>query len=66
MLKIWELPHEKLAEFVSTILTDVLKKEYPSTYTGIDILTCMHFDLKQQCACGSRYLKIKNTLKEVL
>jgi hypothetical protein len=66
MKKIYELPHDQLADFVSSILREVLKKEYPSTYTGTDILTCMAFDLKQKCACGERYMKIRTTLKECL
>jgi len=65
MWKIADLPHEKLVAFISMIQTDILKKEYPSTYSGEDLLTCMGFDLKIQCACGRRFIKIKNTLKDI-
>lgn len=64
--KIRELPQHQLAEFVISILTDIMKKEYSPDYSGTDILTCMHFDLKQRCVCGDRFMKIRNTLKEVL
>jgi hypothetical protein len=66
MHKIYELSKEQLADFVCNILTDILKKEYPATYSGVDILTCMQFELKQKCACGNRYLKIRETIKDII
>jgi hypothetical protein len=66
MHRVKNIPQEQLAEFVVSVLQNILKKEYPMTYSGADILTSMQFELEQQCTCGSRYMKIRSKLKDLI
>jgi len=65
MEQIYKLSHQELADFISNdLIREILEKEYPTTYSGKDILTALKMDLKRIHVSSGKFLKLKSSMKE--